>query len=247
MFDHVTIRVSDPSARTEFYARSFELLGLADLRHGGAAFDEWNDFSVSAATAERPVTQRLHVGFQASSRDQVDAWWTALTRGGYESDGEPGPRPEYGPDYYGAFVLDPDGNSVEAVHNPPLRDDGGVLDHLWLRVRDLAASRRFFETVAPVIGFAVKPLPDRVHFHDGPVPGTFSIVEGDPTEHVHLAFPAPDRETVERFHRVAVDAGYRDDGAPGERPQYHRGYYGAFVLDLDGNGIEAVFHDRRPE
>ena len=60
----------------------------------------------------------------------------------------------------------------------------------------------------------------------------------------YVAFPAADRAAVEAFHRTAVDAGYRDNGAPGERPEYHPGYYGAFVLDPDGNNIEAVFHDR---
>ena len=58
---------------------------------------------------------------------------------------------------------------------------------------------------------------------------------------VHLAFQAPDRETVQAFHRAALVAGGRDNGAPGER-QYHPGYYAAFVLDPDGNNIEAVYH-----
>jgi catechol 2,3-dioxygenase-like lactoylglutathione lyase family enzyme len=58
---------------------------------------------------------------------------------------------------------------------------------------------------------------------------------------VHLAFQGKDRETVQRFHRAAIAAGGRDFGAPGER-RYHPGYYGAFVLDPDGNNIEVVFH-----
>jgi predicted lactoylglutathione lyase len=61
---------------------------------------------------------------------------------------------------------------------------------------------------------------------------------------VHLAFKAADRDTVDEFHRVALAAGYRDNGAPGERPQYHPGYYGAFVLDPDGHNVEAVYHER---
>jgi catechol 2,3-dioxygenase-like lactoylglutathione lyase family enzyme len=241
VFDHVTIRVSDLAASGPFYRRVFELLEFPDEPHDGGVFLEWNDFSISQATPERPVTRRLHAGFVARSREQVDAWWRALTQAGHRDDGAPGPRPEYGPDYYGAFVLDPDGNSVEAVHNRP-RADGAVIDHLWLRVRDLATSRRFYETIAPVVGFGVRPLDDRVQLRGEP--GSFSIVEGEPTEHVHLAFPAPDRAAVEAFHRAAVDAGYRDDGAPGERPEYHPGYYGAYVLDPDGNNVEAVFHDR---
>ena len=75
-------------------------------------------------------------------------------------------------------------------------------------------------------------------------PSSFSYVLGDePTEHVHIAFPAQDNAAVDEFHRVLVAAGYRDNGAPGER-RYHTGYYGAFVLDPDGNNVEAVCHNR---
>jgi catechol 2,3-dioxygenase-like lactoylglutathione lyase family enzyme len=75
--------------------------------------------------------------------------------------------------------------------------------------------------------------------------GSFSLVSGRPTERVHLAFPAGDDATVDAFHRALVQAGYRDDGAPGERAVYHLGYYGAHVLDPDGNNVEVVNHDRR--
>ena len=65
-----------------------------------------------------------------------------------------------------------------------------------------------------------------------------------PTENLHLAFGVPDNATVDEFHRVAVAAGYESNGPPGERPVYHAGYYGAFVLDPDGNNVEAVCHNR---
>ena len=61
---------------------------------------------------------------------------------------------------------------------------------------------------------------------------------------MHLAFQAADRVAVDRFHAAALAAGGRDHGKPGERAEYHPGYYGAFVLDPDGHNIEAVFHDR---
>jgi predicted lactoylglutathione lyase len=73
---------------------------------------------------------------------------------------------------------------------------------------------------------------------------SFSVVAGEPTENVHLAFGAPDRATVEAFHRAGTEAGFASLGAPGERPQYHPGYYGAYLADPDGNNVEAVFHDR---
>ena len=74
--------------------------------------------------------------------------------------------------------------------------------------------------------------------------GSFSLVAGTPTEHLHLAFPANRNETVAAFHRAATEAGYRDNGGPGERPIYHAGYYSAFVLDPDGNNVEVVNHNR---
>jgi catechol 2,3-dioxygenase-like lactoylglutathione lyase family enzyme len=173
----------------------------------------------------------------------VDKFWRALTSAGHPSDGAPGPRPQYSPDYYGAFVLDPDGNSAEAVHHGRLRDDGGAIDHLWIRVSDVASSRRFYETIAPTAGFEVgHDSPERVLFR-GYV-ASFSIVAGTPTEGLHVAFPVDDRSVVDEFHRAALAAGYRDNGAPGERPIYHAGYYAAYVLDPDGTNVEAVFHDR---
>jgi catechol 2,3-dioxygenase-like lactoylglutathione lyase family enzyme len=69
-------------------------------------------------------------------------------------------------------------------------------------------------------------------------------VAGEPTENVHLAFPVSENKAVDEFHRELTDAGYRDNGAPGERPVYHPGYYGAFVLDPDGNNVELVNHNR---
>ena len=59
-----------------------------------------------------------------------------------------------------------------------------------------------------------------------------------------MAFPAPDNSTVEGFHRAAIEAGYRDNGPPRERPIYHHGYFGAYVLDPDGNNVELVNHNR---
>ena len=69
-------------------------------------------------------------------------------------------------------------------------------------------------------------------------------MSGSPTEHVHLAFPSRDDATVDAFHRAALEAGYASNGAPGERAVYHEGYYGAFVLDPDGNNVELVNHNR---
>ncbi len=242
MFDHVTIRVSDRAASVQFYRTVLSALGV-NQTNSDEHLPEWDDFSLAAANGEHAVTRRLHIGFAAPSREHVDRFWQAGIDAGFRDDGSPGPRPQYSEDYYGAFLLDPDGNSAEAVHHESLRDSG-VIDHLWIRVSDLDASTRFYETVSPAAGFRVgTELADRTSF--ACVSGSFSVVRGDePTENVHVAFAANDNETVDRFHREATAAGYRDNGPPGERSVYHPGYYGAFVLDPDGNNIEVVSHNR---
>jgi catechol 2,3-dioxygenase-like lactoylglutathione lyase family enzyme len=240
MFDHVTIRVSDRDASRRFY----ETL-LGEPSHAGAEFDEWGDFSLAQADGEHPASRRLHVAFAAPSREEVDAFWRRGVEAGYGSDGDPGLRPQYHPDYYGGFLLDPDGNSVEACTG--FRDEARhpPIDHLWLGVRDLLASRRFWEVVAPVLSLNVSENREN-RFHVWAGDRSFALVADGrlPTEHVHLAFPVAEDETVAEFHRVAVAAGHRDNGGPGERPEYHRGYVGAFVLDPDGQNVEAVNHRR---
>ncbi len=241
MFDHVTIRVSDRAASERFYDTVLGAIGI-DRTATSELGPEWDDFSLAAATAESPVTRGLHVGFGAKSTGDVHAFWQAGVDAGYESDGEPGPRPVYGDDYYGGFLLDPDGNSVEAVHFEGSLT--GAVDHLWIRVADVQASKRFYETIAPLAGIALgTDTPERVGFNGEP--GSFSVLSGDGlTEHLHMAFPADANEAVDAFHQAALEAGYRDNGKPGERPEYHAGYYGAFVLDPDGNNIELVNHNR---
>jgi catechol 2,3-dioxygenase-like lactoylglutathione lyase family enzyme len=241
VFDHVTIRVSDRAASERFYDTVLEVVGI-DETYSGDQFEEWGDFSLAAATAWNPVTRGLHVGFGASSRERVDEFWQAGVDAGYESDGEPGPRTEYGDDYYGGFLLDPDGNSVEAVHFDNVRH--GV-DHVWIRVRSVEASKRFYETIAPHVRIELKTdTPERVQFAANE-PGSFSVLSGDQlTEHLHMAFTATDDQAVNDFYQAAIEAGYRDNGQPGERSAYHMGYYSAYVLDPDSHNVELVNHNR---
>src|SRR3569833_2265652 len=99
VFDHVTIRVSDLAASRAFY----ELL-LGAPTHVTGDFTEWDDFGIAPGAP----TRGLHVGFVAASPAEVDATWRRVIDAGYESDGAPGPRPQYGPEYYGGSLLDPD-------------------------------------------------------------------------------------------------------------------------------------------
>jgi catechol 2,3-dioxygenase-like lactoylglutathione lyase family enzyme len=245
VFDHVGIAVSDIAASERFYRTVLSVLGV-EPSHADAELVEWEDWDIGPADGKHPLTRGLHVGFRARDRAQVDAFWQAGVEAGYRDDGAPGLRTRYGPTYYGGFLLDPDGNSVEAVHSE--REDavpGGCIDHLWLRVRDLQASRRFYATIAAHAGLHL------THDELGRVQlsganYSFSVVRDERplTEHVHLAFTASEDAAVRAFHATALAAGYEDNGAPGERAVYHPGYFGAFVLDPDGHNVEVVNHNR---
>jgi catechol 2,3-dioxygenase-like lactoylglutathione lyase family enzyme len=120
---------------------------------------------------------------------------------------------------------------------------GRLIDHIHQVVKDIAASKRFYKAVFDVLGV---PLGGEADDHLWADELFISSKESDSalgqlTGRVHLAFQGKDRATVDRFHQVAIAAGGEDFGPPGER-KYHPGYYGAFVLDPDGNNIEVVFH-----
>jgi catechol 2,3-dioxygenase-like lactoylglutathione lyase family enzyme len=114
---------------------------------------------------------------------------------------------------------------------------GRLLDHVHIRVADLEESKRFYRTVLRAVGRDLTWEGDGAFAADE----LFVSDDGDPTARLHIAFQTPDRETVARFHEAALAAGGRDNGPPGER-NYHPGYYAAYVLDPDGNNVEAVFH-----
>jgi catechol 2,3-dioxygenase-like lactoylglutathione lyase family enzyme len=241
MFDHVDIRVTDREASEAFYGTVLRTLGVASSR-SDEELAEWdNGFALLSAPQRDAVTRGLHLGFAAGSRAEVDEFWRVGTRAAYRDDGAPGERPQYSPDYYGGFLLDPDGNSVEAVHHGSVRPRGEI-DHLWIRVADVDVARTFYATIAPSAGLREADRPDRAQFRGAT--GSFSLVQGIPTANLHMAFPAEDDATVDAFYDAAIGAGYRDNGRLGERPEYHPGYYGAFVLDPDGNNIEVVNHNR---
>ena len=120
---------------------------------------------------------------------------------------------------------------------------GRLIDHIHLVVKDIAASKRFYKAVFDVLKI---PIGGEAEDHVWADELFISTKESDAalgvlTGRVHLAFQGKSREVVDRFHQVALSAGGRDNGAPGERA-YHPGYYGAFVLDPDGNNIEVVYH-----
>jgi catechol 2,3-dioxygenase-like lactoylglutathione lyase family enzyme len=120
---------------------------------------------------------------------------------------------------------------------------GRLFDHVHLVVGDVEASKRFYRTVLSVLGIGLGGEGENHFWADELfVSGADSRhALGQKTGRVHLAFQAPNREAVDEFHRVGLANGARSNGAPGLRP-YHPGYYAAFLLDPDGNNIEAVYH-----
>ena len=121
---------------------------------------------------------------------------------------------------------------------------GRLIDHVQLVVRDLDKSRTFYEGVFKVLDIPVVETPDGFFWADEFVVSAADseAAQGALTGRHHVAFQAKDRATVDAFYRAALDHGGKDNGAPGVRAHYHPGYYAAFVLDPDGNNIEAVFH-----
>ncbi len=129
-----------------------------------------------------------------------------------------------------------------------------MLDHMTFRVADLLRTRQFYAAALAPLGYTLKTE----FAHDGQSMVGFGqagsidtwFIQGPSTWNgptvtsgCHLAWKATDRAAVDAFHAAAIAAGGRDNGAPGLRPHYHANYYGAFVIDPDGNNVEAVCHE----
>lgn len=114
---------------------------------------------------------------------------------------------------------------------------GRLIDHIHIRTADLKASQRFYAALLDVLG--IEYMSNDEFF----AADELWIDHGETPSRIHLAFQTADRAMVDRWYEAGLKAGGRDNGAPGER-NYHPGYYGAFLLDPDGNNIEAVHHDR---
>jgi catechol 2,3-dioxygenase-like lactoylglutathione lyase family enzyme len=138
-----------------------------------------------------------------------------------------------------------------------------VLDHIGLTVKDFAAAKAFYDAALAPLGVAIvmQVTPEETggssHAGYGPTTDRRDIQAGKPsfwigdapsaaTGPMHVAFLAADQAQVDAFHAAALAAGGRDNGAPGLRPHYHPGYYGAFVISPEGVNVEAVFHGGAP-
>lgn len=117
-----------------------------------------------------------------------------------------------------------------------------MLDHVSLNISDIERSKAFYLKALAPLGYSIF-RESETHVGFGTDRPDFWISQrGRPATEVHVSFRSPDRATVDAFYQAALAAGGTDNGPPGLRPHYHEQYYGAFVLDPDGNNVEAVCH-----
>jgi catechol 2,3-dioxygenase-like lactoylglutathione lyase family enzyme len=242
MFDHVTLRVDDLADATRAFAAVFDALEIEQTT-STPSFSVWGNFALTQTDAAHPIARRVHVAFIAPTQAHVERFGQAGLAAGFADDGRAGLRLHYADDYYAAYVRDRAGNSFEAVHRDAQRPTGNI-DHVAIRVDAVKASTAFYSTIGPGAGLTIsQQTADRAVFSVGASDGSFLLVAGEPTQNLHVAFSGED-DDVRRFHADATAAGYRSNGAPGERARYHEGYYAAYVLDPDANNIEVVNHHR---
>ena len=204
----------------------------------------------------RPASQGngFHIAWMAADKAAVEAFHAAALAHGGTDEGAPGYRVAYSPDYYGAYVRDPDGNKLQAVfyENGRKAGPGGtVLSHVTLPVDDLAAGLAFYEPVFASLGVdrlpsGETPGEDYAFSRDGadlPVIYVQRPFDGRPAAHgngQHVSFFAQTSTEVDQFYEIALRLGGRDDGPPGVRPTYTQPYYAAYIRDPFGTKIQAV-------
>jgi catechol 2,3-dioxygenase-like lactoylglutathione lyase family enzyme len=242
VFDHLTLRVGDLATVDAAFTAMLAALEIEQTA-STTSLSVWGNFALTLSDDAHPIARRAHIAFVAPTPAHVERFWQAGIDAGFTDNGAAGPRPDYADDYYAAFLQDPAGNNFEAVYRDGARPKGSI-DHVGLRVHDVEASAAFYSTIAATAGLTLRrQASDRASFTVGRSEGVLSVVAGEPTENVHIAFSGSD-DDVRRFHADATAAGYRSNGEPGERARYHDGYYAAYVLDPDGNNIEVVNHHR---
>jgi catechol 2,3-dioxygenase-like lactoylglutathione lyase family enzyme len=244
MFDHITLRVADLAAANSALTAMLRELEIEQTA-STPSFSVWGNFALTQTDEEHPIAQRVQIAFTAPTTAHVDRFARTGIDAGFADDGAAQARPDYVANYYAAFLKDPAGNSFGAVHHDGARPRCNI-DHVAIRVNDLAASTTFYSTIGAAVGLTLRRrTPDRTTFSVGAEGGSLLVLADEPTQNIHIAFSGED-DNVRRFHADAIAAGYRSNGEPGERPRYHDGYYAAYVLDPDGNNIEVVNHHREP-
>lgn len=265
MFSHITLGTNDMRRAQAFYAAVMPVVGLQPAKSTEAFFaygpggDGLPWIVVNRPFDGLPATwgNGFHIAFRVADRASVDRFHAAALSAGGRDEGAPGLRPDYGPDYYGAYVRDPDGAKLQAVtYERSLREgpQAGLISHVTSGTNDLARAAAFYEAVLAPLGLA------RIREEESAgidaafgapganIPLFYAHVpfDGRPAtwgNGAHTAFLAPDRAAVDAFHAAALAQDGTDEGAPGLRPQYHASYYAAYARDPDGNKLQAVCHN----
>jgi catechol 2,3-dioxygenase-like lactoylglutathione lyase family enzyme len=231
---------SSRAASERFYRTVLSTLGITPTSETDAWL-AWHDFRLVSTDERHGVTRALHVAFVADAREAVDRFWHAGIEAGYEDLGAPGERPQYTASYYGGFLADPDGNSIEAVHHNDTRR-GGHIDHLWIGVEDLASAVDFYKLISRYTGLrGGRQWDSGVQFRGAWA--TFSLVQDGrpPSEQVQIAFPAPDSETVSAFYEAATAAGHRGIRPPEWRQRSNGSYNSASVIGPHDSLIQSIY------
>lgn len=263
MFSHFTLGSNDLTRSEVFYSTLMPTLGqkMLEASHDGGeltfGLPDWRHphLYVCRPFDNLPATwsNGFHLAFMAADKEAVDQFHaTAITQGGFD-EGAPGLRSIYASDYYAAYVRDPDGNKLQAVcylDGRKAAATGDVISHVTIGHADFERERAFYSEVLGTLG--IVELPEEVHddLAGFGVPGFQTPIvyiqrpfDGRPASFgngTHVAFSAPSRDAVDRFHAAALARGGCSEGEPGLRPQYSANYYGAYVRDQVGNKLQAV-------
>jgi catechol 2,3-dioxygenase-like lactoylglutathione lyase family enzyme len=255
--DHIAIGVTDLAASQRFYDAVLAPLGArrrfrdaAQAIYGSATPN--GSFGLSRPGGPTPPQAGAHVCFAAGSRDEVDLFWRAGLAAGGTDNGAPGYRPQYSPDYYGAFLIDPEGNHMGAVARLPpeatATPRARLVDHVSIGTADRAEAARFYDTLlAPLDGRRLYTGADFVMYGTERANSTFVLATPDPAAGRPLPqpgfqawFSANGTEAAFRFHAAGLNAGATDAGRPAPRPELGPDCWGACLTDPWGNALGVV-------
>jgi len=264
MFSHITVGSSNMERSMAFYDAVMPAIGHGrlPLRNdnfvgyglGGERVLPWLSFCKPYDGKSATCGNGFHIAWVAPNEASVNAFHAAAMANGGTDEGAPGDRPLYRSDYYAAYVRDPDGNKLQAVHYQDGRvmgAGGKVLSHVTLPFVDIKLGLAFYEPVFATIGVTRRELEESpgedYAFSKGSVQLPVAYVQRPfdgklpaPGNGQHTAFMAESRAQVDAFYETAMRLGGTDEGKPGLRPEYTADYYGAYVRDPSGTKIQAV-------
>ena len=264
MFSHFVIGSDAPQRAARFYAAVMPLLGFAARSSAGSALSFAHRSSWPWVVVRRPDGggpfdrgNGYHVAFHVADEATVQGFHAAALAAGGSDEGGPGLREVYAPDYYGAYVRDPDGNKLQAVtylNGRKAGPGGDVTSHITLGSNDLKRSCNFYTALMATLGHARLPEEEEDEFdyafghagHALPVVFpqlTFDELPARPPHGSYSVFRAASRQQVDDFHREGLRLGGSEIAAPGDNFDGGPAGYCAAIADLDGNALHVLCPD----